>query len=157
VRRIRGIIGMAITWGCLWVLAGGFLGTVLVLSGASHWGLPTIWWSAIWFGMVGVLGGGAFAVILSVAERRSVFDDLKVRRIALIGTAGALAALAVFVAVTAILAPDTGLSGNASADLILSGGIAALGAGSSAGTLMLARRAPKGLGHTTRRGGLTSA
>ena len=82
LRRLRGILGTGLTWAVGWTgvtvalnLVGGvplhFLGQ-LVLSGMVR----------------GFVAGGAFAVILSIAERRHTLEDLSLRRVALWGGIG---------------------------------------------------------------------
>jgi len=82
VRRLRGIFGTGLTWAFGWAgvtlalnLLGGvpfhFIGQI-ALSGLAR----------------GFIAGGAFAVILSVAERRHTLEDLSLRRVALWGGIG---------------------------------------------------------------------
>jgi hypothetical protein len=69
LRRIRGVIGTGVTWAVGWVaVTGAFLG----LGGS--WDLFLA--SALQTAMTGFIIGSSFAVILSVAERRSHFGDL---------------------------------------------------------------------------------
>ena len=137
LRRIRGAIGMGLTWAAGWAPLGALVGAVLdaVLPGASI-GLGTVVaLNAITFAGLGFVGGTLFAVVLRWAEGGNKFNQLSLRRFAVLGAAGG--ALLGGFAVTA------GLWGAGMGALLpgMIGAATLLGAGSAAGSLALARRA----------------
>ena len=82
LRRLRGIIGTGLTWAVGWAVVN--LGIAL-LSGLP---LRFIGLGAISSLAQGFVAGGAFAVILSIAERRHTLEDLSLERTALWGGRG---------------------------------------------------------------------
>jgi len=127
LRRLRGIIGMGVTWAA--GLAGLFSLAGLVFGGRFVPGL------ALTGGFLGLVGGGAFAVILSIAERRRRLRELSLWRMALWGGLGG-----------ALVAGVTNLIGG-SGGLIwpFIGTVAFIGAVASTGTVAVAKRAERKL------------
>jgi hypothetical protein len=124
LRRIRGAIGMGLTWGAAWLGAGLVL-LLIVGVGAADVPFP------LFFGLLGFLAGATFSGILGLVEGRRRFDEMSLPRFAGWGAVGGLLLAAIFVAAA-------GLEG----ELLALGPVFALaGAGSAAGTLALARRA----------------
>ena len=115
LRRIRGVLGTAVTWAVGW-------GTVGFLAGVPQWAV------------VGFTAGAGFAVALSLAERRSRAETLVLWRTALWGGVGAV--IGGGVAVPWLWAMSSG----ALQLLPFLGVSALLGAGSATGTLLLVRR-----------------
>jgi hypothetical protein len=120
MRRIRGAIGIGLTWGAAWFAAG----LVFMLVAAPH---PENPFFVAW-GVLGFVAGLTFAGLLGIIERRRGVDQLSLKRVAGWGAAGGLT-LAVIVQVA-------GLSGDF---LLLAPLFALAGAGCAAGTLALAR------------------
>ncbi|MGD2121590.1 MAG: hypothetical protein PVJ76_07590, partial [Gemmatimonadota bacterium] len=122
LRRIRGILGMGVTW------AVGLAG-LLTLAGFVFGGtfVPGL---ALTGGFVGLVAGGAFAVILSITERQQRLRDLSLWRMALWGGLGG-----------ALVAGATNLIGG-SGGLIwpFVGTVALIGAIASTGTVAVAQR-----------------
>jgi len=92
LRRLRGIIGIGLTWSVGWTLLGAMLTLVLralrpedVDPGENELIAAAV------FGMAGFLCGAAFGVVLAMAERRRALDDLSVLRAAVWGAVGAAA------------------------------------------------------------------
>ncbi len=92
LRRIRGLLGVGVTWGGLWSVIGAVFGLV------HGWVQPEIWtWSnpvfgwAVGMGMYGFVSGVAFGGLLSLREGRRTLADLSLRRVALWGVLGAAA------------------------------------------------------------------
>lgn len=145
LRRIRGAVGMGLTWAAGWALAGMLIGVVSKLLP----GLP--WWNAFFrvfdaplpaLAIPGFVGGALFSAVLGIAGRRRRFDELSLPRFAAWGAMGGLLLSlvpAAFVAVgLATLRPGLGLwqlTAIISAPLIL------LSAASASGSLLLARMA----------------
>ena len=127
LRRIRGAVGIGLTWAAAWagvavILAlVGVFGTLDVLDYVVF---------AVLFGTVGFMGGAAFSVALGITERRRRFDEMSLRRFAFWGAVGGLLVSMPWVA-GATLAEAFGI-----------GVVMTLtGAGSASGSLALARRA----------------
>lgn len=124
LRRIRGAVGMGLTWALAWFAAGIAL---LVVVGPDAADVPF----PIGFAMFGFLAGATFSTLLGLVEGRRRFEQLSIPRFALWGAVGGLLLSGAF-----ILA--AGLGG----DLILVLGpvFALSSAASAAGSLALARR-----------------
>ena len=126
VRRIRGAIGVGVTWAAAWFGAGMLL-LFVVGFGAADVPFP------LFFGLLGFLAGVTFSGILGVVGRRRRFDQMSLPRFAGWGAFGGLLLAG---AVRWAAGPDGEI-------LVLGPVFAAAGAISAAGTLALARRAGK--------------
>lgn len=126
VRRIRGAIGVGLTWAAAWFGAGMLL-LFVVGFGAADVPFP------LFFGLLGFLAGVTFSGILGIVGRRRRFDQMSLPRFAGWGAFGGLLLAAV---VRWAAGPDGEI-------LVLGPVFAAAGAISAAGTLALARRAGK--------------
>ncbi len=138
LKRIRGAVGVGLTWATAWFGGGAIFGLVAGIYTAV-WGTGTglIFGSALFFSvlfaMCGFVGGAAFSVVLSVTEGRRRFDEMSLLRFAAWGATGSfLLALPLFL---------FALSWDPSQWMGLGAVVALLGAGSAAGSLALARRA----------------
>ena len=134
-RRIRGLLGTALSWAMLWLTIGASLA---VYDGdLAALGFRFVAWFAGFFGVCGAVGGGVFALLLAAAERSRSVDELSKFRVTMWGLFGGLAIPGLFaIVLNRVLPIQLDMS-------VLSFAItAALGAGSAAGTLALARRAP---------------
>lgn len=96
-RRIRGAIGMGVTWAVGWALAGVLIGVASIL-------LPSLPWDAFFnifdaplpaLAVPGFVGGLVFSAVLVVAGRRRRFDELSLPRFAAWGAVGGLLLAAV--------------------------------------------------------------
>lgn len=126
LRRVRGAIGMGITWGVAWLAAGLVL---LLIVGPNAADVPF----PLFFGLLGFLGGLLFSGVLGLVERRRSFEEMSLPRFAGWGAAGGFLLSVVLSAVIgwgalAFLGPLFALSGAACA----------------AGSLALARQAEGG-------------
>jgi len=125
LRRIRGAIGMGLTWALAWFGAGIVL-LFIVGFGAADVPFP------LGFGLLGFLAGVTFSVVLGIVEGRRRFDQMSLPRFALWGGIGGLLFSLIFVLAA-------GLAGDV---LLVVGPVFALsGAGCAAGSLALARTA----------------
>jgi hypothetical protein len=124
LRRIRGAIGMGLTWAAAWFGAGLIL-LLVVGFGAADVPFP------IFFGLLGFLAGATFSGVLGIVEGRRRFDQMSLSRFAAWGGVGGLL-------LSGILVLVTGLGGEF---LVLGPVFALAGAGCATGTLALARRA----------------
>jgi len=92
IRWLRGALSVGLTWAVLWMLFGVVLGTVIRVFRPEDIGpgeglsrvLPIL-------GLVGLLSGLGFAVLLSLAERRRPLRELSLGRVALWGLLGSAA------------------------------------------------------------------
>jgi hypothetical protein len=124
LRRIRGAIGMGLTWAVAWFGAGLIL-LLVVGVGAADVPFPLL------FGLLGFLAGATFSGVLVIVEGRRRFGQMSLPRFAGWGALGGLL-------LSGIFALATGLGGEF---LVLGPVFALAGAGSAAGTLALAGRA----------------
>jgi hypothetical protein len=134
LRRIRGAIGMGLTWAAGWTVVG-MLGVVVFYSLFPN--VPDVFdvWIPV-FAYPGFLAGVGFSVILRVAEGHRRFDELSLPRFAAWGVVGGLLVGALVAAMLLGSVPPTALAA-------IMGTTALLGAGSAAGTLALAGREDK--------------
>lgn len=87
-RRLRGGLGMGITWAAV-----GFMGGAVIELIHNVWPNPIGSAVDIWPAMLavpGFLGGLGFSVVLTIAARHRRFDELSVGMFALLGSAGGL-------------------------------------------------------------------
>ena len=136
VQRLRGAIGVGLTWAAGWVPVGAVTG---LLTGVALGLLPLGRIAAnyaLLFGVLGFVGGAIFSTVVSIAEGRRRFAQLSLPRFVAWGALGGL--------MLGGLAVTGGILGASFTDLggAIIGGVATLlGAGSAAGTLVIARSA----------------
>lgn len=127
LRRLRGAIGMGVTWAVAWAVAGLAMGIASNILTFLPWDaffrvfdapLPAL-------AIPGFISGAIFSVVLGIAGRRRRFDQISIPWFAALGAVGGLLLGAVAV------------SGGFPAGTLLFTGV--LAAGSAAGTLALAR------------------
>lgn len=127
LRRLRGAIGMGVTWAVAWALAGLAMGIASNILTFLPWDaffrvfdapLPAL-------AIPGFISGAIFSGVLGVAGRRRRFDQISIPWFAALGAVGGLLLGAVAV------------SGGFPVGTLLFTGV--LAAGSAAGTLALAR------------------
>lgn len=128
MRRVRGALGMGVTWAAAWFAAGMVL-LLIVGPGAADVPFP------LGFGLLGFLAGVTFSGVLGVLGGRRSFDEMSLPRFALWGGLGGILFSAVFV-------PLAGLGPGAF--LGLGALFGASGAACAAGSLALARMAEDG-------------
>jgi hypothetical protein len=135
LRRVRGLLGMGLTWGVLWAGIGAAVGLVLRIG--SHFIIvdPILEWS-LGMGVYGFVSGVGFGKILWLREGRKSLDQISLRRVALWGAIGAGLVPAVF-ALLGVGWPSSSLVGIAEA-MLLTG---ALGGTFAAGSVAIAKRA----------------
>lgn len=129
LRRLRGAVGMGVTWAIGWFGLGALLGLVAFGMDASGTLI-----NAFVSGAAGFLGGSVFSVVLSLTEGHRRFDQLSLPRFALWGAVGGGVVAALQMVVLTMI-------GGAPPLLLFVGIQALIGAGSAAGTLALARKA----------------
>lgn len=145
LRRLRGAVGMGLTWAAGWALAG-------VLIGVASRLLPGLPWETFFevfdaplpaLAIPGFLGGALFSTVLGIAGRRRRFDELSLPRFAAWGAVGGLLlslvpAAMVAVGLASLGRPDLGLW---QITATISGPLTLLSAVSASGSLVLARMA----------------
>lgn len=128
-RRVRGAIGIGLTWAAAWFGAGMVL--MLAFPGAADVPFPVLW------GGFGFVGGVIFSAVTGAIEGRRRFEQLSVWRFAGWGGVGGLLLYGAFALVAALAGEPAPLR-----HLALLGPVFAVaGAGSAAGSLALARAA----------------
>jgi hypothetical protein len=127
LRRIRGGVGIGLTWAFAWFGAGMVVLLAIAVSGGEGADVP---FPVMW-GLLGFLAGVMFSVILGTVEGSRMLDQVSVPRFAMWGAFAGLLLSAGLVLVA-------GLIGEA---LLLGPLFALTGAACAAGTLVLARRA----------------
>ncbi len=134
LRRIRGAIGIGLTWAGAWFGAGMviLLGSLL-LTGSTGADVPY----PLGFGVFGFVAGVTFSGVLGLLEGRRRFDEMSLPRFAGWGALGGFLLSAVFVTVVALMEDPSFLSNLP----VLGSVFAAAGATTAAGSLALARRA----------------
>jgi hypothetical protein len=133
LRRIRGAIGIGLTWGAAWGVAGAIVTLAFLLRTGSRPDAPF----PFMFGAAGFIAGVIFSSVLGLVDGRRRFDELSLPRFAAWGAAGGFLLAAIFVLAVS-------LSGNPGFlwNLVIVGPVFAVAAaGSAAGSLALAKRA----------------
>ena len=90
LRRIRGAVGMGLTWAAAWCGAG-----VIFLSGLLVFGTPPVGTglvevvaNSLLLAVSGFIGGAAFSGVLGIAGGRRRFDEMSLPRFAGWGAVG---------------------------------------------------------------------
>jgi hypothetical protein len=140
LRRLRGAIGIGLTWAAGWAPIGAVLGAVLhfLLPGAPL-GLGSVMaLNATTFAVLGFAGGATFATLLRFTEGQRRFHELSLTRFTIWGALGG--------GLLGGLAVAAGLwgAGFGPIGVAMMGAATLLGAGSAAGTLAVARAADEG-------------
>jgi hypothetical protein len=145
LRRLRGAVGMGLTWALGWAVVGLGIGVASLLLPGLPWDrffdvfdapLPAL-------AVPGFVGGALFSLVLGVAGRHRRFEELSLPRFAAWGALGGVLLSLVPAAMVAVGLASIGGSGRGLWQLtaLVAGPFALLGAGSAAGTLLLARQA----------------
>ncbi len=108
VRRIRGLLGVGLTWGALWSAIGAGVGVVIGIVSPEVWGWtnPIFEW-AFGMGLYGLVSGVGFGSLLALREGHKTILDLSLRRSVIWGVLGAAAVPIVFGALGAFAAGTT--------------------------------------------------
>jgi hypothetical protein len=126
-RRVRGAIGMGLTWAMAWGAAGVLMAIVTGFTADVPFPL--------FFALLGFIAGVIFSAVLALTMGKRSFDQMSLPRFATWGAVGG-------VVLAALFAPAASLGGS---DVLMIGGIFALASAACAtGSLALARRAARG-------------
>lgn len=145
LRRIRGAVGMGLTWAAGWAVVGVLIGVTSTL-------LPGLPWDSFFkvfdaplpaLAIPGFFSGALFSMVLGFAGRRRRFDELSLPRFAAWGAVGGLLlslvpAALVAMGLASIGRPDLGLW---QITATIGGPLIVLSAVSAFASLMLARMA----------------
>ena len=142
LRRLRGMLGMGLTWALGWALFGLLIGVMSKL-------LPGLPWDAFFrvfdaplpaLAVPGLVGGALFSIVLGIAGRRRRFDELSLPRVAAWGALGGLLLSLVPAAMVAVgLATLREGLGTWQLTAMIGGPLILLCTLSASGSLMLAR------------------
>jgi hypothetical protein len=164
LRRIRGAIGMGITWGLAWAAAGIGIGVASLVTPFLPWDVFFRYFDAPLpaLAVPGFIGGLFYSVVLGIAARKRRFDELSLPRTAMWGALGGLLlalfpSFLVLVGLASLGRPDASLT---FLTAIIAPPLMLLGAASAAGTLMLARKSERkalGAGDDVADAGLTES
>ncbi|MFG1691566.1 hypothetical protein ACGF5M_05390 [Gemmatimonadota bacterium] len=144
LRRIRGAIGMGLTWAAGWGLVVVVLGVITILLPGT--GLEIIFEAADDELLPAILvpafaGGVVFSSVLGIVGRRRRFDELSIPQFAAWGAIGGLLLSLVPAALTFLgLAHPAAGASLWKLTAAICGPLTLLSAGSASGSLMLARR-----------------
>jgi hypothetical protein len=131
LRRIRGAVGMGLTWALVWAPVAVLIGTRIVDPDNS---MDEMW---VMVGAIpGFLCGVAFSAVLGIAARRRRLDELSIVRVA---GWGAVAGL--LIGILPFLLGDRGGDPMWPLAVVVIPTFTLLSAASAAGSLALARRA----------------
>jgi hypothetical protein len=148
LRRIRGAVGMGLTWAVGWALGGLLIGVTSKLLPGLPWDLFFEFFDAPLpaLAIPGFVGGVLFSMVLGIAGQRRRFDELSLPRFTAWGAVGGLL---LSLAPAAVVAVGLGSSEGSKYDLwqitaAISGPFILFSALSAAGSLTLARRSERG-------------
>ncbi len=77
LKRIRGAVGIGLTWAVAWFAAGAIIGVVFFGGGVIE-----LFANALLLAVSGFVGGVAFSGVLGIAEGRRRFDEMSLPRFA---------------------------------------------------------------------------
>ena len=126
LRRVRGAIGMGLTWALAWGLAGVVMAVITGFTADVPFPL--------FFALLGFIAGVIFSAVLALTARRRSFDEMSLPRFATWGAVGGIV-------LSALFTPAASLEG---IDVLMVASIFVLASAACAtGSLALARRATR--------------
>ena len=132
LRRIRGAVGLGLTWAAAWSGVGAIIAVVTMVLGSGA--AVDIGVFAVLLAVPGFVGGAIFSVVLGITGGRRRFDQMSLPRFAAWGAVGGL--------LLSVLLLTMGSGVNSTLVTVAIAGVGTLmGAGSAAGSLALARMA----------------
>lgn len=147
LKRVRGAVGMGLTWAVGWGVGGLLIGVASLL-------LPSLPWDAFFevfdaplpaLAVPGFFAGLFFSLVLGIAGRRRRLDELSLKQVALWGVIGGVLLTAFpFMLVAVGLASREGSSiGTWRLITVITGPFVVMSAVSATATLLLARAAAR--------------
>jgi hypothetical protein len=127
LRRMRGALGMGLTWAAGWALVGMFIELITEFVPGWNGALVDIW--PMTLAVPALFGGMVFSAVLVIAGGRRRFDEMSLPGFAVWGALGGLLLSAFILAVMGVSPPS----------LIVAGVVTLLCTASAAGSLALAR------------------
>jgi len=93
LKRLRGIIGMGLTWAVGWigVIGVGFFSVLALLGRPIFADIGLYLKNVLIVGVGGLIAGSAFGLVLTALEHRKKLEDLSLLRIGIWGGIGGLA------------------------------------------------------------------
>lgn len=142
LRRIRGAVGMGLTWAAGWGLVGVLIGLISVVVPGVYANVVRIFDAPLpALAIPGFFGGAVFSIVLGVAARRRRFSELSLPLFAACGAVGGvlLAQIPNVLFALGLATPAEGVN-LWRLTAIVSGPFALLGAASACLTLVIARK-----------------
>lgn len=134
LRKVRGALGMGLTWGAAWLGAGLLMMvTSLILTGSTGADVPY----PLGFGALGFVAGVVFAGVVGLIERSRTFQEMSIGRFAAWGAVGGGLFAGLFTGAVSLLDDPAFIQNLTVLVPVFSGA----GAACAAGTLAVARRA----------------
>ena len=90
LRRLRGLLGVGVTWGAMWGVIGAGIGVIVSLATGQPWAWSVFDWS-LGMGLYGLVSGFGFGALLTLREGRRTLFELSLPRSAAWGILGAVA------------------------------------------------------------------
>ena len=110
LRRLRGLVGISLTWAVLWVPLGWLASVVDAVARGRP--VEALFWSDVRTLMtIGAICGFLFGMVLAAAAKRKTFEQLTLGRTALWGVAAGMVIPGVFAVFNGIGAALSGVIG----------------------------------------------
>lgn len=141
LKRVRGAIGMGVTWAIGWAVGGLMVGVLSILTPSRVWDVFFEFFDAPLpaLAIPGFLGGALFSIVMTIAARHQRFDELSLARVTTWGAiGGVLLGIVPFVFGSAARGSSPVLLG-----VVVVSICTALSAVSAAASLLMARRATR--------------
>jgi hypothetical protein len=91
LRRLRGLLGVGVTWGTLWAGIGAGIGFLVGMASPEVWGWTNpILDYAVGIGLYGFFSGVGFGTLLAIGEGRRTLLDLSLVKVGIFGVLGAV-------------------------------------------------------------------
>lgn len=143
MRRVRGALGMGLTWAVAWAVGG-------LLIGVASFLFPLDWFFRVFdaplpaLAIPGFFAGAFFSVVLGIAARRRRFNELSMSRFVAWGALGGVLLTLFPIALVAVGLATPASDGRFWQGLaVVAAPFILFSAGSAAATLLIARKAER--------------